>query len=262
MDLLTTWIDRSAQLRIAAVDATRVARTLCILHNLEGTQAERFSQVLAGALVLSSELKDLQTLSLQVDLGESSFHVDATPAGLVRAMATSRSHPSTSARVHARRLGTAGVTYESVVQVMGLDVDSVLEAYMRQSEQQVCKVGTLVDMDAEKLPSRVRGAWLRGFPDTPRDRLESLFQAWEERKSNWNAASPWVGLPLGPWDALGSQEVQSFCPCDRERAFGALVALGPEAIEEARIKGEEMEVVCDFCRTRYAFRPEELIRPD
>jgi molecular chaperone Hsp33 len=258
MDLLTTWIDRSALLRIAAVDATRTARSLCMLHDLEGPQAKQFSQILAGALVLASELKELQTLSLQVDLGESSYHVDATAAGLVRAMATSRSHPSTSARVHARRLGTGGVSYESVVQVMSLDVDSVLEAYMRQSEQQVCRVHTLVELDAEKLPSRVRGAWLRGFPGTPNDLLESLFHGWEERKSVWNAASPWVGLPLGPWDALGSKEVQAFCPCDRERAFGALVALGPEAIEEARTKGEEMEVVCDFCRTRYAFKPDEV----
>ena len=262
MNLLTTWIDRSAQLRIAAVDATRSARALCLLHDLEGRRAEQFSQVLAGALVLASELKALQTLSLQVDLAEDSFHVDATPAGLVRAMATTRSHPSTSARVHARRLGSGGVTYESVVQVMGLEVDAVLEAYMRQSEQQVCKVETLVEMDAENLPSRVRGVWLRGFPNTPRDLLESLFQGWHDRRSTWNAASPWMGLPLGPWDALGSQEVQVFCPCDRERAFGALVALGPQAIEEARIKGEEMEVVCDFCRTRYAFSPEELARPD
>jgi molecular chaperone Hsp33 len=149
-----------------------------------------------------------------------------------------------------------------VVQVLGLEVDSVLEAYMRQSEQQVCKVETLVEMDAEKLPLRVRGAWLRGFPDTPRDLLESLFQGWADRKTAWNAASPWMALPLGPWDALGSQEVQTFCPCDRERAFGALVALGPAAIEEARTNGEEMEVVCDFCRTRYAFRPSELIGPD
>lgn len=262
MDLLTTWIDRSAKLRIAAVDATGTARTLCILHDLEGPDAEKFSRVLAATLVLASELKAPQTLSLQVDLGESSCHVDATPAGLVRAMSTSRSHPSTSARVRARRLGPEGVAYESVVQVLGLDVDAVLEAYMRRSEQQVCRVETSVELDARKLPGRVRGAWLRGFPDTPSDLLESLFQGWQERKSAWNAASPWMGLPLGPWDALGSQEVQAFCPCDRERAFGALAALGPEAIEAARAKGEEMEVVCDFCRKRYTFAPEELIRPD
>lgn len=261
MDFLTTWIDRSAQLRIAAVDATRTSRALCLLHDLEGPDAERFSRTLAGALVLASELKDPQTLSLQVDLGESSYHVDATASGLVRAMVTGRSHPSTSARVRARRLGSEGVAYESVVQVPGLDADSALEAYMRQSEQQACKVETIVELDAEKLPSCVRGAWLRGFPGTARGLLESLFHGWQERKSAWNAAAPWMGLPLGPWDALGSQEVQAFCPCDRERAFGALMALGPEAIEEARTKGEEMEVVCDFCRTRYAFSPEELVRP-
>jgi len=258
MDLLTTWIDRSAELRIAAVDATRTARALCLLHELDGIRARRFSEVLAGAAVLASELKLRQTLSLQVDLDEDSYHVDATPTGLLRAMATGRSHPSVSTRVHARRMDPDGVSYQSVVQVVVPAVDAALEAYMRQSEQQTCKVETLVDMDAEGLPSRVRGAWLRGFPATPPDLLDSLFQGWVDRKGSWNAASPWVGLPLGPWDALGSREVEAFCPCDRQRAMGALVALGVQVIQEARDKGEEMEVVCDFCHKRYAFSPQEL----
>jgi len=79
MDLLTTWIDRSAELRIAAVDATRTARALCLLHDLDGIRAQRFSEVLAGAAVLASELKVRQTLSLQVDLDEDSYHGTPRP---------------------------------------------------------------------------------------------------------------------------------------------------------------------------------------
>ena len=70
MDLLTKWIDRSAQLRIASLDATRTARSLCLLHDLEGEAALRFSQAVAGSLLLASDLKPGLTLSLQIDLGE------------------------------------------------------------------------------------------------------------------------------------------------------------------------------------------------
>lgn len=261
MDLLTRWIDRSAKLRIASLDATRAARSLCLLHGLEGDAARRFSRGLAGALLMASDLKAGETLSLQIDLSDVSLHIDATAEGLVRAMSTSRAHVSTSARVQVRRLGQGGILYQSVVESLGTEVGPALEAYLLQSVQQVSRLDLEVDLDAEKLPVQVRGAWLRGFPDTPADLLGRLLAGWAERGPGWHPASPWTGIAIGPWDSLGAVEPKVFCPCDRDRARGALVALGEEHLRDALEKGEELEVVCDFCRTRYGFDPAELIDP-
>ena len=258
MDLLTRWIDRSAQLRIASLDATRCARSLCLLHQLEGDAAARFSQAVAGALLLASDLKSGLTLSLQVDLGEAAFHADATADGLVRAMTTSRSHPSTSTRVQVRRVGASGQLYQSVVESLEGGVPPALQEYLLQSEQQRSRLDVVAEIDREGLPSQVRGAWLRGFPDTPEDLLEKLLHSWDSRQGTWHPASPWTGLVVGPWDALGTVEPRTFCPCDRDRARGALLALGEEHLLDAMAKGEELEVICDFCRTRYAFEPSEL----
>jgi molecular chaperone Hsp33 len=258
MDLLTKWIDRSAQLRIASLDATRTARSLCLLHDLEGEAALRFSQAVAGSLLLASDLKPGLTLSLQIDLGEVAYHADATSEGLVRAMTTSRSHASPSARVQVRRVGPSGILYQSVVESLEGNVPAALHAFMVQSEQQESRLDLSVELDRENLPAQVRGALLRGFPGTPPDLLERLLSSWDSRGGSWHPASPWTGLVVGPWDALGTTEPKAFCPCDRDRARGALLALGEEELRDALEKGEELEVICDFCRTRYAFPPAEL----
>jgi molecular chaperone Hsp33 len=258
MDHLTRWIDRSASLRISAVDASATARSLCLVHGLSGPSAVELSEMVAGTLLLAADQRAFHTLSLQLDLGSASQHVDATAEGLVRAMATSRQRPSVPARLQARRLGPEGQIYHSVVESAAVAVGPILEDYLHQSEQQRSRLDLETDLDERGIPLRVRGALLRDFPKTPPELLERLFSEWAARGGTWEAASPGDGLSTGPWDKLGEVEVRAHCPCSRERALGALVSLGPEALEKAKAAGKDQEVVCDFCRTRYVFSPEEI----
>ena len=258
MDLLTRWIDRSANLRISAVEASATSRSLCLLHGLSGPSAVEMSEMVAGTLLLAADQRAFHTLSLQLDLGSVSQHVDSTPEGLVRAMATSRLQPSVCARIQARRLGPEGLIYQSVVESEKRAVGPILEDYLHQSEQQRSRLDLETDLDGQGLPVSVRGALLRGFPKTSQDLLDRLFSDWTARGSSWSASTPGDGLPTGPWDKLGEVEVRAHCPCSRDRALGALLSLGPDAVADARTKGVEMEVVCDFCRTRYGFSPDEV----
>ncbi|MEK7395204.1 MAG: Hsp33 family molecular chaperone HslO [Fibrobacterota bacterium] len=260
MDLLTRWIDRSATLRIAALDATLAARKICLLHGLDGEPARRFSQALCGGLLLASDFKNFETLSLQLDQGESTYHVDATPEGLVRGLMVARSHPSASSHVQARRFGQKGLIYQSVVDVLASEVGPALELYVAQSDQQSSVLDLQVELDNQGLPGIVKGAWLRGFPDTKPEALEQFLSFWRKREPSWNPASPWMGLPMGPWDALATLEPKAFCPCSEDKALGALAALGTEEIVQAHLDDKELEVICDFCRTRYAFPAERLLK--
>jgi molecular chaperone Hsp33 len=258
MDLLTRWIDRTASLRISAVDASATARSLCLLHGLSGRSAVEFSEMVVGTLLLAADQRAFHTLSLQLDLGSASQHVDSTPEGLVRAMATSRLEPSVPARLQARRMGPEGLIYQSVVESTKGTVGPILEDYLHQSEQQRSRLDLETDLDEQGVPVRARGALLRDFPKTSPDLLERLFSDWSARGSSWEAASPGEGLSTGPWDKLGDVQVRAHCPCSRERALGALASLGPQAAEEAKAAGKDQEVVCDFCRTRYVFSPDEV----
>jgi molecular chaperone Hsp33 len=251
MDILTRWIDRSATLRIAALDATRACRTICLLHDLDGEPAVLFSQALCGALLLASDLKAYQTYSIQLDLGESTFHVDATPEGLVRGLVVPRTHPSTSARIQGRRFGQKGLLYSSVVDSMAVGVGEALEAFVLQSDQQPSHMDLQVEMGPEGLPGLVKGAWLRGFPDTKPEALSQFLSNGSTRDRNWLPASPWTGLSGGPWDSLATLEPKAFCPCSEEKAIGALKALGREELETAHEQNQELEIVCDYCHSRY-----------
>lgn len=251
MDLLTRWIDRSATLRIAALDATRACRTICLLHELDGEAARVFSQALCGALLLASDLKAYQTCSIQLDLGEWTHHVDATPEGLVRGLVVPRAHPATSARIQERRFGQQGLLYQSVVDAMAATVPDALGAYLLQSDQQTSHLDLQVEMGPEGLPSLAKGAWLRGFPDTKPDALHQFLSNGSTRDRNWLPAAPWTGLSGGPWDSLATLEPKAFCPCSEEKAIGALKTLGREELEKAHEQGQELEIVCDYCHSRY-----------
>lgn len=259
MDIITRWIDRSATLRITALDATRACRTICLIHGLDGEPARALSQAICGGLLMASDLKSMQTFSLQLDWGAWTSHVDATLEGLVRGLLVKRSHESTSARVQGRRFGQKGLVYQSIVDVAATDPAGALEGFLLQSDQQPTLVDLQVDLDREGLPSSARGAWLHGFPDTKPEHLAQFLSSWRSRGEGWNAVSPWMGLVVGPWDALGSKEPQAFCPCSEEKAMGALVALGRKTLEEAHEEGRDLEIICDFCHSRYAFQAGTLL---
>ena len=52
--------------------------------------------------------------------------------------------------------------------------------------------------------------------------------------------------------------VEYRCGCSRERVAEALRCLSAAEIEEIAADGQEVEVGCDFCGTRYRFTPQQL----
>lgn len=254
---LTRWLDRGATLRVATVDVGETARAICLLHDASGEDARNLSQAVAGALLLASDLKSEQTLSLQLELGAKVFHVDATADGLVRAMPATRAHHSTVARVAARRFGRTGLLYQSVVDVPSGSVAGVLEGFEVQSEQQIVRLELVCDLDEQGLPAAAFGAILRGFPATTAEDLAGLFESWV-RRGRWAPSDPCRDLAGRTWDRLTTTDVRHFCPCSRERALSSVRALGEDALEDAARKGEPMEVVCDFCRSAYVFEVDEF----
>jgi len=64
-----------------------------------------------------------------------------------------------------------------------------------------------------------------------------------------------VGRPV---DVREDKEVVFFCPCTRERARDALVALGPAEMDRMAGEGKDATVRCAFCRSAYVVPHEEL----
>jgi molecular chaperone Hsp33 len=49
------------------------------------------------------------------------------------------------------------------------------------------------------------------------------------------------------------------CDCNKERVEKAVMSLGKKELAAMIEEGKEVEVVCDFCRTKYCFSPDELM---
>ena len=50
------------------------------------------------------------------------------------------------------------------------------------------------------------------------------------------------------------------CDCSKERVEQAVISLGRRELAAMIADEKPIEVVCDFCRTKYSFAPEELLR--
>jgi molecular chaperone Hsp33 len=53
------------------------------------------------------------------------------------------------------------------------------------------------------------------------------------------------------------QPVKSECTCSRERIAGVLKGFTPAERQEMTV-GDSITVTCEFCSTRYSFRPDEV----
>lgn len=50
------------------------------------------------------------------------------------------------------------------------------------------------------------------------------------------------------------------CDCSKERVEKAVISLGRKELADMIEEGKPVEVVCDFCRTKYTFSTDELIK--
>ena len=50
------------------------------------------------------------------------------------------------------------------------------------------------------------------------------------------------------------------CDCSKERVEKAVISMGRKEIADMIEENQPVEVVCDFCRTKYVFSPDELLK--
>jgi len=59
------------------------------------------------------------------------------------------------------------------------------------------------------------------------------------------------------YEIIESDDFKFHCKCNRDKLLGVLRGLSPEERRDIQ-QDEEIEVVCNFCRQRYLYKPDEL----
>lgn len=275
--------------RVAAALTTGAAREAARRHEAGTAGAIALGRGLTAGLLLASLTKDDEQVTLQV-LGDGPLGgvtVDANGAGTTRAYVK---HPGAgriaegASRVSlAAAIGRSGVV--SVIRDIGLrqnfsgateirsgEIDEDVERYLTESEQieSALASDTTVGADGRVLASA--GVLVQALPG--REGAPDVVLARALLQQGALARIVSAGVPdsgeelvgavfagrLGAIRVLDRRPVRFFCACSRDRAGASLAILGSADLSAMILDDGKAEVICNFCRARYAFDDRDLER--
>lgn len=266
--------------RFVLVDLTRTSNHIGQLHNARAHALSILSEVAMSSILLASGLKFPGTVSLSMELsGDLSYvHADSTPMGLVRAMIPQEEVRKAGdfellispLRMRVRRINEKGKTVqESIVEALSPQMGPNLAAFMMQSEQVRSAVGIFSKLhsnDDTRLDYAV-AFLVEAFPSAKDQDLEVLDQAVRSLPPIEHFIGP-QGVSLeeilqsisGDFETEIVREIhpQHYCPCSKVRTLATLATIPTADLHTLAQENQELEIICDYCRTRYHVSSSEV----
>ena len=283
-DYLLKIIDDGQNVRVWIAHTTNLVEEAHTRHETSATATAALGRVLTAAVMMGSDLKgDNDILSLRIN-GDG-------PAGTIIATADRHGNvkgliANPQADLPSRYPGKLAVgelvgqegflevikdlglkqPFEGKVQLVSGEIAEDLAQYFMQSEQipALVSLGVLVDTDLHVLAAG--GLIVQALPDADEDVLTSL-------ENNILSLGQISNLILShetleeivseimqgiAYKIVDEQELAFRCQCNRERLGIILAGLNEEEIGEAIENNEDIEAVCNFCKTVYSFSPQEI----
>ena len=280
MDTLVRAIAADAQIRAFAVTSTNMVEKARKAHDTSPVVTAALGRLLTGASMMGSMLKnedDLLTLQISGDGPVGRLVVTADGAGNVKGYA---SNPQAMRPANANHKldvgGVIGKGYLSVIKDMGLkepynsqielvtgEIGDDLTAYFAESEQTPSVVGLGVLMNKENTVRCAGGFIIQLMPFASDEVIDKL----EAKMSIISSVTAMLDQGMGPEDILDfilgdmgleitdKRNVEFKCNCTRNRVEKVLISMGRAQLEELADGNEDIELDCQFCRTKYKFSP-------
>ncbi len=266
--------------RLVLADITRSAEKIGKMHGASTQSLKLLAETSIASLFLSSGLKFPGTVCVKISFsGDISFaEADSTPQGLLRAMipqsdvlASKEFEPALSPQhFQVVTLDERGKrASESIIEAVSESMGRNLSVFMLQSAQTRSAVGIEARVNKEN-PERLDyavGFYLEPYADIADDELSIL----EKQVAKLPAFSEFYGGKAYNLDALMQAisgeypttivreiEPRPYCPCSKVRSLATLGSIPTEDLEELLEEGKDLELVCDFCRSKYIVTPDEI----
>jgi molecular chaperone Hsp33 len=281
-DELVRTVSGDGGLAVRALDATRLVAEATRRHRTAPTASAALGRALMGAVLLAAGSKTDETVQL-------SFRGDG-PLGSVTAIATSAgrargfvANPETHVPLRGNKLdvgravgrGILAVVrsapawrepYRGIVPLASGEIAEDIAQYLRDSEQVAAAMalGVLVGSDGEV--ALAGGFLVQVLPGARDDvvaaverNVLSLAPPTELLRSGLGADQVVDRLLAGLDSRERHRAEPAFaCGCGRERARRAVILLGREEIRALALRGEDVEVRCEFCAERYVLAADEV----
>jgi len=267
---------------VRALVATQLVREAARRHGAFPTAAAALGRSLMGAVLIAAGAKDEETVQLQFrgDGPLRSLTVIADAAGRVRGFA---GDPTAHPPLRDGKLDVAAALgrgvlavvrfhpawrepYTGVVPLVSGEIAQDLTHYLRESEQKPSALALGVYIDACGEVEAAGGYLVQALPGADDEHLARLERAVRSmgRPSqlvrSGVRADELIDRLLEGVGAGARQRAHPafFCRCDRDRVRQAVVLLGRNELHEIARSGEELEVRCEFCASRYRIPADEV----
>ncbi len=264
-------------MRGIACITTNLVNEACRRHKLSITGAVALGRAMSGGALMSALLKDEQRLALKFE-GNGPLKkilVEADSGGGVRGCLGDPTVelPPVAGRVDvAGALGRAGFLtvikdiglkspYQGQVQLSTSEIGEDIALYFAESEQIPTAVG-LVALPAEDGSIAVAGGFLiQSLPPADDTLIEGMISRIEGMSSLASFLEQDTG-PEGllaalfvdtPLSTLSRQDLEFRCTCSREKVKKVLAVMNQDELATIIAEEGEVEVVCEFCQSRYGF---------
>ena len=157
--------------------------------------------------------------------------------------------------------------HTSIVPIMTGEIASDLTHYLRQSNQTLSVIALSTSLSATERVPASGGVLVELMPETP----ESIIKAIEEKVAKACPLSSYLAKGMTAEEIakqyshssklISKEEPLSLkfhCPCTIDRVHRTLLMLGRASLSEMILKGEPVNVTCEFCGRKYVIPQEKL----
>ena len=283
-DHLVRVVSKDGLLRGMAAVSTNLVTEICQKQQTDLTATVALGRLLTGGALLGCLLKGKQRLALMVEgngpLGKLSVETDAD--GRVRGSIrnpVAGLPPKDNRFDVAGAIGKAGFLhvwkdlglkdpYQSMVQLQTSEIADDLAWYLTSSEQVPSSVSLGVELDAEGRVAAAGGILIQSLPPGDEGRVERVINKLQQLPPTTSLLRQGVSpveilAQLFGELEFGVQEevpLEFFCPCNEQQIEGMLRNMGANELQPLVEEQGQVEVVCEYCRTRYRFSRKQVDR--
>jgi molecular chaperone Hsp33 len=157
--------------------------------------------------------------------------------------------------------------YSGHVPIVSGEIAEDLARYLAESEQTPSVIALGVFVASDGSVQAAGGFLVHAMPDAPEEAVAML----ESNVHHLPSPSELVHGGCRPDDILDKllhglgcsdrQRLQPvfYCPCDRDRILGAVLAMGRDEMRDIIKRGKDLEVRCEFCCDRYVVSQSEVV---
>lgn len=273
---------KDGTLRATAAVTTGLVEAICRRQGTDPTATVALGRLVTGAALMGSLLKNDQRLALMVEGNGplQRLHAETDALGQVRGsvkVPVSGIAPTDKGFDVPAAVGRAGFLhvikdlglkepYRGMVQLYSSEIAEDLAYYLTSSEQVPSTVALGVYLESAGRVSAAGGLIVQAMPEGEEALIALLEKRLvalppitallrEGRDPRQILEELFADIPLGRTEET---PLVFRCTCSRGQVLGMLKTLGRKELQEMAARQEETEVVCEFCKERYRFSPEEI----